>query len=192
MVTRRTLKAIPDNVVKQVKVNPFVVDLEARQIFDLEVESLQRLDSCNNVPQLIQANDEDLTIEMSYCGYAINRLKKQTNKRSLPGYAMPKKHIKRIDQQIQDLSDTLQDRNITYLDLNPRNICLTYEHNINLVDFGMVVLDDKPQGRVLTERYERYLDNGGRDYFCEVFRNMVFDVIVPHSKIAHQHDEQRD
>lgn len=86
-------------------------------------------------PVLIKISEENLTVEMSYCGWSLDQF---------PWLVKPLK-ILNYKAQVENIVAMLVKSRVMHLDLRPdgKNLCVDREGNISMIDFDIVVINDE-------------------------------------------------
>jgi len=159
------------------------------QSFIRELECLKRLQGCRHFPQLIDYNEEELWIRMSYCGepYPVHQNPRPANRHLIP--------------QAQQIIDTLEEKNIKYSYIKRMNIEKRkdrfYEffaaQNLHMLDDTMYMIDFE-YAYPIGSRYDQYFEEKfkerlGRitpDKFIPLFTKLVIDDCSELSSKAYQ------
>jgi len=135
------------------------------QVFDLELEIYNRLGKYDNFPKLISYDKNNFTITIENCGQSLHKLKQ--NGRS-------KLVVPDLDEQVNNICQTLKIESITYLDLDPHNIC--YKNNtIFLIDFDKAVVDQRPKSDFLERMYLDFTRNVSEESFKKTLKEFVIN-----------------
>ena len=138
--------------------NPIRVynDLTIEEAFNLELEIYKRLSGNNNFPKLIRFDDKKFTITIEHCGTSVDKLKSMK--------------IDNIDEQINNILNTLEKNKINHLDIHDsgKNICYK-DGVIYLIDFDIAVIDNKP----LNKKLKSILDNYKEVNIKELLKNIL-------------------
>jgi len=119
--------------------------LTKREIFDLEISCLNRLEDSYNCicgfgdgktqhfPIVIKTDDDEFKITMSYCGYDLENLPRGNNK-TIPS----------VKSQINCIINNLENAGVLHLDFRPKNFCFTPRTGtLVLIDFNIAVLKNE-------------------------------------------------
>jgi hypothetical protein len=140
-----------------------------------ELECLRRLKGCDNFPQLIDHDEEDLWIKMSYCG---------TPYPCTP----PRPHRPELVDQSRHIIDTLAKVDIKYpyrRTFKSNDVFYTYlsAGNINVDEDKLYLIDFEsalPVGSRYCQYFEQsFLDQFKKDYTTAEFKRLFEDFLVP-------------
>ena len=133
------------------------------QVFELELEVYQLLNNWNNFPKLISFDKINFTITIENCGQSLHKLRQINNSKIV---------IPNLEEQVSNICQGLKNNNITYLDLDPTNICLK-ENTLFLIDFDKVVINDLPKSKILEEMYIEFKKNVSDDSIKKTLKEFV-------------------
>jgi tRNA A-37 threonylcarbamoyl transferase component Bud32 len=133
------------------------------QVFDLELEIYNRLGKYDNFPKLISYDKNNFTITIENCGQSLHKLRQ--NDRS-------KLVVSDLDEQVNNICQALKIENITYLDLDPHNICCK-NNTIFLIDFDKAVVDQRPKSDFLERMYLDFIRNVSEESFKKTLKEFV-------------------
>lgn len=139
--------------------------LKLREVFELELEIYHRLNGYKNFPRLISFDKNNFTITIENCGLSLHKIRQVTN---------PQFSIINLDEQINNICYGLKKNNITYLDLDPQNICFK-NNSIFLIDFDKTVIDGNPKSRFLNEMYINFLVNVTEESFKKTLKEFIIN-----------------
>lgn len=117
--------------------------------YQLEVSALKRLQPYDHFPRLLEHNDDELTILLSYCGEHIERQRRLGNRIVVPS----------LEFQVECIVDALENENIIYLDVSEKNICFL-DDMVYLIDFDLCIIDDVIPTARFQRGYDRFLSDG--------------------------------
>jgi tRNA A-37 threonylcarbamoyl transferase component Bud32 len=135
------------------------------EVFKLELEIYQRVSGLKNFPKLISSDESNFTITIENCGLSLHKLRHIDSSQI---------NISNLDEQVDNICYGLKINNITYLDLDPQNICLK-DNNIFLIDFDKAVLDNKPKSKILEDMYINFTKNVSENSFRDTLKEFVMN-----------------
>jgi|SaaInlV_125m_DNA_1040241.scaffolds.fasta_scaffold24625_3 tRNA A-37 threonylcarbamoyl transferase component Bud32 len=145
-----------------------------KDLWSNEVECYRRLASCDNVPNLINANEKDLTITTSYAGtslFILTAVQKRQGKKLV---------IDNPIQQVTTFIDACKEQNIVHLDCHPGNILLQ-AGKLSFIDFEKVAIDETTLTTKLEKKYSKFKMRGGWSWilnrytkYFETFDNSIW------------------
>jgi tRNA A-37 threonylcarbamoyl transferase component Bud32 len=144
-----------------------------KDVFELELETYNRVQCCENFPRLISYNNVNFTITLENCGISIHRLKGMNMFHTIK--------LENVDDQVDKICKTLEEFHIAYLDLSPQNICYK-DNQIFLIDFDKVVLDNKPKSKELETLYIDYTARVSPTSFKLTLKELVINPEWPQYK----------
>jgi predicted Ser/Thr protein kinase len=135
------------------------------EVFGLELEIYHRLNGLENFPKLLSFDEINFTITIENCGLSLHKLRHIDSSQI---------NISNLDEQVDNICRGLKINNITYLDLDPQNICLK-DNNIFLIDFDKAVLDNNPKSKVLENMYINFTKNVSENSFRDTLKEFVIN-----------------
>lgn len=135
------------------------------EVFELELEIYKRLNGSKNFPKLLSFDKINFTITIENCGLSLHKLRHFNSSQI---------NISNLDEQIDNICRGLKINNITYLDLDPQNICLK-DNNIFLIDFDKAVLDNNPKSQVLEDMYINFTQNVPEKSFRDTLKEFIIN-----------------
>jgi predicted Ser/Thr protein kinase len=145
------------------------------EVFELELEIYQRLAGLNNFPKLLNFDSINFTITLENCGMSLHKLRHIDNSPI---------HIENLSTQVDNICEGLKINNITYLDLDPQNICLK-DNRIFLIDFDKAVIDKKPKSLFLETMYLDFLKTVSEESFKKTLLEVVINPQWPRYNYVH-------
>ena len=140
-----------------------VYDRSNIESYSLEKKALKLLNNnyiceCSNhrnhFPKIIQYNDKENILLLTINGLSLegyDKFLKFVSKYSF----IPK--LEGIEKQIDCINNNLKRNKIIHLDILPKNVCIDTDGTISLIDFDLCVINDKPEGIQITNRYNHYI-----------------------------------
>jgi predicted Ser/Thr protein kinase len=135
------------------------------EVFGLELEIYQRLNGFKNFPKLLSFDKINFTITIKNCGLSLHKLRHVDSSKII---------ISNLDEQVDNICYGLKTNSITYLDLDPQNICLR-DNSIFLIDFDKAVLDNKPKSKFLEDMYINFSRNVSESSFRNTLKEFVIN-----------------
>jgi tRNA A-37 threonylcarbamoyl transferase component Bud32 len=89
-----------------------------------------------------------------------------------------------LSTQVDNICEGLKINNITYLDLDPQNICLK-DNRIFLIDFDKAVIDKKPKSLFLETMYLDFLKTVSEESFKKTLLEVVINPQWPRYNYVH-------
>ena len=117
-----------------------------------EIECYHRLKSCEQVPELISSNQEELSITTPYCGESLFILTAVKKNKNIP--------IDDPVSQIVNFINECKKNNIVHLDCHPGNV-LVKDRKLYIIDFEKVAIDNKTSSAKCNKKYKKFIANGG-------------------------------
>jgi len=150
--------------------------------FHRELECLKRLKGCEHFPQLINYNEEDMWIRMSYCGtpYPVES---------------PRPQMSHLIPQAQKIVETLTDKKILYpyqKIFNTRQGPVPFfpAVNLHLLDDKLHLIDFEmswPVGSIIESYFDKVFKSTLKRYDRKQFDQLLQQVLVPDdSKISNK------
>jgi len=139
-----------------------------------EVECYRRLQSCINVPNLVSANEKELSITTTYAGtslFILTAVQKRQGKKLI---------IEKPLEQIINFIEECKKQNIVHLDCHPGNVLLD-KGKLSIIDFEKVALDGMVKTKKMQKKYDKFMSKGGWDWiinrytkYFETFDNYIW------------------
>jgi predicted Ser/Thr protein kinase len=135
-----------------------------RQAFDLELECYFRISRKENFPTLLDYDKKNMILVLEHSGIDLRsytKEKKRFLKNSIDDFKEIKFNIANLDNQIDNIIETLKYNSIAHLDcFKPgKNICYK-DGKITLIDFNVAVIDQRPNTDKMDELYQEFIKNG--------------------------------
>lgn len=128
--------------------------LTLEEIYNLELQCLQRVKDLPYMCQLVSYDEKLLTFELAWAGNTVEKI-----------YRDRLEGISKEDfiMQFNNMFELLEQCNIIHLDLCPNNICIE-NNKITIIDFGSVIIDNNPISKRYHKLYEKFINEGSYDF----------------------------
>jgi tRNA A-37 threonylcarbamoyl transferase component Bud32 len=133
------------------------------QVYELELEIYNLLNNYKNFPKLLSWDNINFTITIENCGQSLHKLRQHEKSEIV---------VTNLDEQVDNICQALKVNNITYLDLDPQNICYKNK-NIFLIDFDKAVVNQKPKSDFLERIYLDFIHNVSDESFQKTLKEFV-------------------
>lgn len=145
------------------------------QVFNLELEIYNLLGKYDNFPKLISYDKNNFTITIENCGQSLHKLRQNGGSEII---------VSDLDGQVNNICQALHNNNITYLDLDPQNICYK-DHTIFLIDFDKAVVNKKSKSKFLESMYLDFTRNVSEESFKKTLKEFVINPNWPRYRFVH-------
>jgi tRNA A-37 threonylcarbamoyl transferase component Bud32 len=153
---------------KKYKKNGTYNGMTANEVLDLELEIYSRLSKYTNFPKIISYDLNSITLTLEYCGESIHTLRE--NNCIID--------VENVDDQIDNICNSLLESKITYLDLDPHNLCIK-DKTIFLIDFDKAVIDQKPTSNAINEMYLNFMKSVSSESFKKTMKEYIINPSWP-------------
>ena len=157
-------------------------NLTYRQAYDLELECYLRISGKKNFPNLLDYDSKKMIFVLEDAGTDLRsylKKRKRFLKGSITDFKKIDFKIENLNDQVDNIIETLRSNNISHLDCFKlgKNIC--YKNgNITLIDFNVAVLDENPLTNSLSNLYNSYILNGSYNWLNMYFKKGLKKLIV--------------
>jgi predicted Ser/Thr protein kinase len=128
--------------------------LSIRQTYDIELECLKRIKGYPYMCQLLDYNEEEMTLDLKWAGVTLETVFKE--KLKYKGLIKEAEFIKQFNKAFE----IFEKLDIVHFDIGINNICVN-DGKICFIDFGRAVIDKNPKADFFKKEYDKFIKNGG-------------------------------
>ncbi len=130
--------------------------LSIRQTYNIELECLKRIKGYPYMCQLLDYNEEEMTLDLKWAGATLATVYKKKLKY---------KGLKELEEaefikQFNKAFEIFEKLDIVHFDIGTNNICVN-DGKICFIDFGCAVIDKNPKTDFFKKEYDKFIKNGG-------------------------------